>query len=91
MGPRRGRGRPPEPVAVLLERYQLRPGQQLAERAVKDVVPEALAEVADDDGIRPIVALLEFREVQLHLVGHQQRHVPMAALPTVLNRQQARG
>ena len=80
-----------KPVAVLLEGYQLSPGQQLAERAVEDVVPEALAEVANDDGIRPIAGLLEFREVQLHLVGHQQRHAPVAALATVLDCQQRGG
>ena len=80
-----------KPVAVLLEGYQLRPGQQLAERAVEDVVREALAEVADDDGIRLIAGLLELREVQLHLVGHQQHHAPVAALATVLNRQQRGG
>ena len=43
-----------KPVAVLLEGYQLRPSQQFAERAVEDVVCEALAEVADNDGIRLI-------------------------------------
>ena len=39
----------------------------------------------------PSLGLLEFREIQLHLVGHQQRHAPVAALAAVLDRQQRGG